>query len=248
MRRFTTPSIRQPLMWTIAAVVAVWLAGCTPDSPVTHTQETVTGTQEVVTGTQEAVTGTQEAVTGIQEVVTGTQEAVTGIQEVVTGTQEVVTGTQEAVTEEAAAESESADGDSPETASTPATPAGMAFLAENGEREGVVTTPSGLQYEVLASGDGATPGPTDTVTTHYHGTFVDGRIFDSSVQRGVPASFPVNRVIKGWTEALQMMKVGDKWKIVCPPDLAYGEQGRSGIPPRSTLIFEVELLDVKTSG
>ena len=101
---------------------------------------------------------------------------------------------------------------------------------------------------MLASGDGATPGPTDTVTTHYHGTFVDGRIFDSSVQRGVPASFPVDRVIKGWTEALQMMKVGDKWKIVCPPDLAYGEQGRSGIPPHSTLIFEVELLDVKTSG
>lgn len=201
MRRFTTPSIRQPLMWAIAAAVAVWLAGCTPDSPVTHTQEAVTGTQE-------------------------------------------------AVTEEAAAESESADGDSPETASTPATPAeaGMAFLAENGEREGVVTTPSGLQYEVLASGDGATPGPTDTVTTHYHGTFVDGRVFDSSVQRGVPASFPVNRVIKGWTEALQMMKVGDKWKIVCPPDLAYGEQGRSGIPPHSTLIFEVELLDVKISG
>ena len=194
MRRFATPSIRQPLMWTIAAAVAVWLAGCTPDSPVT--------------------------------------------------------GTQEVETEEAAAESESADGDGPETASTPATPAeaGMAFLAENGEREGVVTTPSGLQYEVLASGDGATPGPTDTVTTHYHGTFVDGRIFDSSVQRGVPASFPVDRVIKGWTEALQMMKVGDKWKIVCPPDLAYGEQGRSGIPPHSTLIFEVELLDVKTSG
>ena len=129
----------------------------------------------------------------------------------------------------------------------PATPmdAGIAFLAENAAREGVVTTASGLQYEVLASGDGATPGPADTVTTHYHGTFVDGRIFDSSVQRGTPASFPVNGVIKGWTEALQMMKVGDKWKIVCPPDLAYGERGRPGIPPSSTLIFEVELLGVQ---
>ena len=126
--------------------------------------------------------------------------------------------------------------------------AGRAFIAENAAREGVVTTDSGLQYEVLVSGDGASPGPTDTVTTHYHGTFVDGRVFDSSVQRGVPASFPVDRVIAGWTEALQMMQVGDKWKIVCPPDLAYGEQGRGGIPPSSTLIFEVELLDVEPSG
>ena len=130
----------------------------------------------------------------------------------------------------------------------PPADAGRAFLAKNAEREGVVTTASGLQYEVLESGDGATPGPTDTVTTHYHGTFVDGRIFDSSVERGVPASFPVNGVIKGWTEALQMMKVGDKWKIVCPPDLAYGEPGRASIPPSSTLVFEVELLDVQPSG
>lgn len=138
-------------------------------------------------------------------------------------------------------------GDDPEEPATPMD-AGRAFLAENAKRQGVVTTASGLQYEVLASGDGATPGPTDTVTTHYHGTFVDGRVFDSSVQRGTPASFPVNGVIKGWTEALQMMKVGDKWKIVCPPDLAYGERGRSGIPPSSTLIFEVELLGVQPSG
>lgn len=150
--------------------------------------------------------------------------------------------------ETAVAESaENAPPPEPEEPTTPAD-AGRAYLAENGRREGVVTTASGLQYEVLASGDGATPGPTDTVTTHYHGTFVDGRIFDSSVQRGVPASFPVNGVIKGWTEALQLMKVGDKWRIVCPPDLAYGERGRSGIPPSSTLIFEVELLDVKSGG
>lgn len=137
-----------------------------------------------------------------------------------------------------------------EPAGAPATAAdaGRAFLAENAEREGVVTTASGLQYEILASGDGATPGPTDIVTTHYHGTLVDGRVFDSSVQKGVPASFRVNGVIKGWTEALQMMQVGDKWKIVCPPDLAYGERRLPGIPPSSTLIFEVELLDVKPSG
>ena len=135
-------------------------------------------------------------------------------------------------------------------AEEPATPAdpGRAFLAENAEREGVVTTASGLQYEVLASGDGATPGPTDSVTTHYHGTFVDGRVFDSSVRGGNPATFRVNGVIKGWTEALQMMKVGDKWKIVCPPDLAYGEQGWATIPPSSTLVFEIELLGVQPSG
>ena len=124
----------------------------------------------------------------------------------------------------------------------------LAGCAPNAESSGIVTTDSGLQYEVLVSGDGATPGPTDTVTTHYHGTFVDGRVFDSSVERGVPASFRVDGVIKGWTEALQLMKVGDKWKIVCPPDLAYGERGRSGIPPNSTLTFEVELLDVQPSG
>ena len=135
--------------------------------------------------------------------------------------------------------------DSPEA--EPQEPGG-ASLAENAERSGMVTTDSGLQYEILASGDGATPGPTDTVTTHYHGTFVDGRVFDSSVERGVPSSCRVDRVIKGWTEALQMMKVGDKWKIVCPPDLAYGERGPSGIPPNSTLIFEIELLGVQPSG
>ena len=143
-----------------------------------------------------------------------------------------------------------ADVSEPEPTARPATAAdaGAAFLAKNAEREGVVTTASGLQYEVLASGDGATPGPTDVVTTHYHGTFVDGRVFDSSVQRGQPASFPVNRVIKGWTQALQLMKVGDKWRIYCPPDLAYGKEGRSGIPPNSTLVFEVELLAVEPGG
>ena len=156
----------------------------------------------------------------------------------------------EAVTTREAADVAESDGVETGEPEQPATPAeaGRAFLAENAEREGVVTTASGLQYEVLASGDGATPGPTDTVTTHYQGTFVDGRIFDSSVQRGVPASFPVNGVIRGWTEALQLMQVGDKWRIVCPPDLAYGERGRSGIPPSSTLVFEVELLDVQPSG
>lgn len=123
---------------------------------------------------------------------------------------------------------------------------GAAFLAQNGQREGVVTLPSGLQYEILAEGDGATPGPTSTVTTHYHGTLIDGTVFDSSVRRGRPASFPVNGVIAGWTEALQLMQVGDKWRLFLPPELAYGDRGAGGaIGPGATLVFEVELLEVQ---
>ena len=124
---------------------------------------------------------------------------------------------------------------------------GLAFLAENGKRPNVVTTDSGLQYEVLASGagDGNPPGPTDHVTTHYHGTFIGGGVFDSSVQRGQPIEFPVNGVIQGWQEALQLMRVGDKWKLYIPADLAYGKSGTSGIEPNETLIFEVELLEVR---
>jgi len=126
--------------------------------------------------------------------------------------------------------------------------AGRAFLAENALRANIVTTASGLQYEVLTSGEGAAPGPRDIVTTHYHGTFIDGRVFDSSVERGAPAAFPVDRVISGWQEGLQLMKVGDKWKFYIPPDLAYGDQGTGGIAPNETLIFEVELLDIQRRG
>ena len=124
--------------------------------------------------------------------------------------------------------------------------AGKQFLAENAKKEGVVTTASGLQYKVIKSGDGPSPGPDDTVTTHYRGTLIDGREFDSSYSRGQPASFPVGGVIKGWTEALQLMKVGDKWELYIPSDLAYGPAARSElIQPNSTLIFELELLDIK---
>ena len=124
--------------------------------------------------------------------------------------------------------------------------AGEDFLAENGKRENVVTLPSGLQYEIIKQGDGPKPLATNTVTCHYHGTTIKGEIFDSSVRRGQPASFPLNAVIKGWTEALQLMPVGSKWKLYIPPHLAYGNRGVSReIGPNSTLIFEVELISFR---
>lgn len=120
------------------------------------------------------------------------------------------------------------------------------FMQANAARDEVSTTASGLQYEVLEAGSGASPGPGSTVVTHYHGTLVDGTVFDSSVERGEPAEFGVNQVIPGWTEALQMMSVGDKWRIACPPKLAYGEQGAGdSIPPNTALVFEIHLIEVK---
>lgn len=122
---------------------------------------------------------------------------------------------------------------------------GEAFLAENAKKEGITVTESGLQYEVILAGSGAKPKATSTVKTHYHGTLVDGSIFDSSYDRGQAAEFPVNGVIPGWTEALQMMPVGAKWRLYVPYHLAYGERGAGGkIPPYSALIFDVELLDI----
>ena len=124
--------------------------------------------------------------------------------------------------------------------------AGEAFLAENGKRENVVTLPSGLQYEIIKQGDGPKPSANHTVTCHYHGTTIKGEVFDSSVKRGQPASFPLNAVIKGWTEALQLMPVGSKWKLFIPPNLAYGNRSISReIGPNSTLIFEVELISFR---
>lgn len=122
---------------------------------------------------------------------------------------------------------------------------GEAFLAENGKKPGVITTGSGLQYEVERQGDGPKPTAEQTVEVHYRGTLIDGTQFDSSYDRGEPARFPVNGVIPGWVEALQLMPVGAKWKLFIPSTLAYGSQGMGGdIPPNSTLIFEVELLDI----
>lgn len=123
--------------------------------------------------------------------------------------------------------------------------AGKEFLAENAKRSGVVVLPSGLQYEVLAEGKGRKPKATDKVQCHYHGTLIDGQVFDSSIQRGTPAVFGVNQVIPGWVEALQLMPEGSRWKLYIPSDLAYGEQGAGGsILANATLIFEVELIKI----
>ncbi len=123
--------------------------------------------------------------------------------------------------------------------------AGEEFLAANASKSGVVTLPSGLQYEIITTGTGPKPTAADQVKCHYHGTTIDGKVFDSSVERGEPAVFPVGNVIPGWTEALQLMPVGSKWKLFIPAALAYGERGPSAdIKPNSTLIFEVELLEI----
>jgi FKBP-type peptidyl-prolyl cis-trans isomerase FklB len=122
---------------------------------------------------------------------------------------------------------------------------GEAYLAANGKKEGVVTLPSGLQYKVIRSGDGPSPKATDSVETNYRGTLIDGTEFDSSYKRGQTAVFPVNGVIAGWTEALQRMKVGDKWQIYLPPGLAYGERGAGPIGPNTTLVFDIELVSIK---
>jgi len=123
--------------------------------------------------------------------------------------------------------------------------AGQEFLEANKQKQGVVSLPSGLQYEVITEGSGIKPLAKNKVTCHYHGTLIDGTVFDSSVKRGQPATFPLNMVIKGWTEGLQLMGIGSKWRFFIPPQLAYGDrQTGAQIGPNSTLIFEVELLDV----
>ena len=122
---------------------------------------------------------------------------------------------------------------------------GREFLEKNKEKDGVTTTASGLQYEVITMGDGEKPSATDRVKTHYHGTLIDGTVFDSSVERGEPISFGLNQVIKGWTEGLQLMPIGSKFRFFIPYNLAYGERGQGSIPPFATLIFEVELIDIE---
>ena len=165
-----------------------------------------------------------------------------GIRDVVTGepqlTQEQMTAALQTFQQQLA--------DQQSAAMEEARAASEAFLTANAQEDGVVTTASGLQYLVLTSGtaDGASPTLQDSVLAHYHGTLIDGSVFDSSVDRGEPAEFGVSQVIAGWTEALQLMKAGDKWRLFIPSALAYGDQGSGPIGPHSALIFDVELLEV----
>jgi len=131
-----------------------------------------------------------------------------------------------------------------EAAAASAKAAGDAFLAENAKKEGVTVTESGLQYEVVQAAEGAKPAATDTVKVHYTGKLTDGTVFDSSVERGEPIEFPLNRVIPGWTEGVQLMSVGSKFRFTIPAELAYGDRDMGTIPPNSVLVFDVELLDV----
>ena len=131
-----------------------------------------------------------------------------------------------------------------EEAARQAGQAGVDYLTKNAQRDGVVTLPSGLQYEVISEGTGATPTASDTVRTHYEGTLISGEVFDSSYKRGQPAEFPVGGVIAGWTEALQLMKEGAKWRLYIPSELAYGARAAGSIPPHSTLVFDIELIKV----
>ena len=170
--------------------------------------------------------GLQDASTGAEPLLTDAQ-----VKETMTAYSKSMMEKQAAVAKEAGAKN---------------TAAGEKFLAENKSKEGVKTTASGLQYKVLKEGNGPSPKPTDTVETHYRGTLLNGTEFDSSYKRNEPASFPVNRVIPGWTEALQLMKVGSKYELWIPPALGYGERGAGqDIGPNETLHFEVELLGIK---
>lgn len=166
-------------------------------------------------------------IAGLQDAFAGAESRVS--PEALTASFRVV---REVMQAEAAARAEAAAG------------VGRAYLQENAKRPGVTVLPSGLQFEVLVAGSGAKPGASDHVRTHYHGTLIDGTVFDSSYQRGEPAEFPVNGVIAGWVEALQLMNTGSKWRLHVPSELAYGGQAAGSIPPHSALVFDVELLDI----
>jgi FKBP-type peptidyl-prolyl cis-trans isomerase FklB len=170
----------------------------------------------------------------------GIEDALTGAKQKMTP--EEIRQTMEAFRRQMQARSES----NRQAASSGNQVKGEKFLAQNKKRKNVVTLASGLQYEVVKKGSGKRPGLTDTVVTHYKGMLIGGKVFDSSYKRGQPAEFPVNGVIKGWTEALQLMQQGAKWKLYIPADLAYGSRGAgNAIGPNEALIFEIELLEVK---
>jgi len=182
--------------------------------------------------------GLRDALAGNKALLTEDQEKAALMQ-----LQTDVRAKQQALMQAAQAQAQAAQAKARE-ADAPTRKAGDDFLAANKGKDGVVTLPSGMQYKILTAGTGPKPTASDTVTCNYRGTLIDGTEFDSSTKDGGPQSFPVGQVIKGWTEALQLMPVGSKWQLVIPSDLAYGDQGRPGIPPGATLVFEVELLSI----
>jgi FKBP-type peptidyl-prolyl cis-trans isomerase FklB len=170
-----------------------------------------------------------------------------GVKDAITGAKPLLTDEElKAVLTELQAELKKRQDDATRLAGESNQKAGDTFLTENKTKEGVVALPSGLQYKIITAGTGPKPAETDSVVCNYRGTLLDGTEFDSSYKRGQPATFPVNGVIKGWTEALQLMPVGSKWQLFVPPDLAYGARGAGGeIGPNATLLFEVELISIQ---
>jgi FKBP-type peptidyl-prolyl cis-trans isomerase FklB len=170
-----------------------------------------------------------------------------GVKDAITGAKPLLTDEElKAVLTELQAELKKRQDDVTRVAGETNQKAGDAFLAENKTKEGVVALPSGLQYKIIIAGTGPKPAETDSVVCNYRGTLLDGTEFDSSYKRGQPATFPVNGVIKGWTEALQLMPVGSKWQLFVPPGLAYGARGAGGeLGPNATLVFEVELISIQ---
>lgn len=173
--------------------------------------------------------------------------ATQGFKDGITGAKTLLTEQEaQAVLQEVGTEVQKAQREKAEKAGATNKTEGEAFLAANKGKEGIITLPSGLQYKILTAGTGPKPAATDSVVCNYRGTLIDGKEFDSSYKRGQPATFPVNGVIKGWTEALQLMPVGSKWQLFIPPNLAYGERGAGAdIGPDATLIFEVELMSIQ---
>ena len=228
----TTKSTRS---WITLVFAGAMLAGCQqpeqqmPETPIDGTSDVESASYLIGFRQAQNIQAQGGDIIDMQAYAQGTKDAIAGNESQVPeeNEEQLMAVLSTALTEQKTASSET-------------------FMQENAARPEVVTTESGLQYEVLVEGSGAKPSATDTVVTHYHGTLTDGTVFDSSVERGSPASFPVNRVIAGWTEALQMMGVGSKWRLVIPPELAYGARGAGGaIPPNATLVFEVELLDIQ---
>lgn len=233
-----------------AAVASVWLAACQPAGPGAPEQEqamTTLETEQQKLGYALGMDLARSLENAKGEIDTaalkrGIDDAFSGAEPLMDeqARDEVKTAVAKRLQEKALKEQQEASSANLEK--------GKAFLAENGQREGVTTTESGLQYEVITEGEGENPTAQDKVKVNYKGTLIDGTVFDSSYDRGEPVSFPLANVIKGWTEGVQLMKPGAKYKFFIPPELAYGERGAGNrIGPNETLVFEVELLEVESA-